>query len=154
MPKTLSISFIFFLLFFTISCAAKEVDESKPLQQQQTNFLEALSGQDLDRVMEFFAGEAVVHITNMPPVEGRENIRGLYENVFRFLLSSEYAPGKINTSESADMAYSTGSVTTSFPGEQGTTEYPGKYLLVWEKLDGEWQIVVYSISNNRAEESS
>lgn len=38
-----------------------------------------------------------------------------------------------------------------FEGDQGRVEYAGKYLLVWEKRAGEWAIVLYSISNNRAE---
>jgi ketosteroid isomerase-like protein len=57
----------------------------------------------------------------------------------------------LRLSGSGDMAYSAGTVPTAFDGEQGLVEYPGKYLLIWERRDGAWSIVAYSISNNQAD---
>lgn len=118
-------------------------------QQRQADFLAAMTAKDLDRVVGHFAEEAVVHIGNMPPIQGREAIQQLYGNVFRFLRASEYGQESIRLSGNADMAYSTGSVTSYFDSEQGLAGYPGKHLLVWVKRGSEWLIVAYSISNNQ-----
>jgi uncharacterized protein (DUF885 family)/ketosteroid isomerase-like protein len=131
--------------------ARHDTPEVAALRRRQQDFLQALAGKDLDKVTALFAEDAVVHIANMPPVEGREAIHRLYGNVFRFLSSADYLPETIRVAEGADMAYSTGRVTTVFAGEQGPVEYPGKFLLVWERRDDAWQVAAYTISNNRGE---
>jgi uncharacterized protein (TIGR02246 family) len=120
-------------------------------QLRQSDFLAAMSARDLERVVEHFAEDAVVQVANMPPIRGRDAIRQLYGNVFRFLSAAEYSPEFIRVSGGADMAYSAGGVTTVFDGQQGPVVYPGKYLLVWEKREGDWLIVVYSVSNNQGD---
>lgn len=127
--------------------------ESDPasLRQRQSDFLEALTAKDPDQVAAHFAEDAVIHIANLPPIHGREAIRQLYRNIFRFLRASTYTPEVLRLSGSGDMAYSAGGVTTAFDGEQGLVEFPGKYLLIWEKRAGTWSIVAYSISNNHSD---
>lgn len=127
--------------------------ERQRLEQRQTDFLAALSARDLDRTIAHFADDAVLHVANMPPIEGRSAIHQFYGNVFRFLSATEPQPEMIRISRGADMAYSPGSVTNVFEGEQGPVEHTGKYLLVWERRDGDWSIAVYSISSNQADPS-
>jgi uncharacterized protein (TIGR02246 family) len=121
------------------------------LQERQEEFIAALLARDADRVSGFFAEDAVVHVANMPPMQGRDAIHRLYENVFRFLRSSEYALRDTRVSGSADMAWSTGSVTTVFEGREGPAEFPGKFLLVWQHRGGAWQVVAYSVGNDRGD---
>ena len=93
----------------------------------------------------------MLHVANMPPVQGREAIHAFYGNVFRFMLESEATPETLQISASGDMAYTTGSVTNSFHSQDEPVRYSGKYLLVWENHDGEWLISVYAVSNNSGE---
>lgn len=125
--------------------------EHEALQQREREFLAALGTRDLEQTTAYFAEDAVLHVANMPPVQGRSAIGQFYGNVFRFLRASQATPERLHVSSSADLAYSVGRVSNLFEGEQGKTEYAGKYLLVWEKRTGEWAIVLYSLSNNRAE---
>ncbi len=131
--------------------AGPELDptaERQRLEQRQGDFLAALSARDLEQVLAHFDEDALVHIANMPPFRGRDAIARLYGNVFRFLKSAEYRPDFIRISECAGMAYSAGSVTTVFIGQDGPVEYHGKFLLVWAKRNDEWLVTAYSISNN------
>jgi len=123
--------------------------EFQRLGQRQDAFLAALSAKDLEQVLAHFDDDALVHIANMPPIRGRDAISQLYGNVFRFLRSAEYRPDFIRASNYGEMAYSAGSVTTVFNGQEGPVEYAGKFLLVWAQRNDEWFAVAYSISNNR-----
>lgn len=124
--------------------------EGPTLQERQAAFLESLVAKDLERVVALFAEDAVVHVADMPPIRGRDAIRRLYGNVFRFLESSEYVPEMLRVSQGVDLAYGTGIVTTVFTEEEGVVEYRGKYLVVWQKRDGVWLAVAYGVSNNGA----
>lgn len=155
-PRTaLCAPVIAMILTLAVGCAhrlpAPSEPESAGLQQRQSDFLEALTAKDPDQVATHFAEDAVIHIANLPPIHGREAIRQLYRNIFRFLRASTYTPEVLRLAGSGDMAYSAGAVTTAFDGEQGLVEYPGKYLLIWERRDGVWSVVAYSISNNQSD---
>jgi ketosteroid isomerase-like protein len=127
--------------------------ERETLQQRQDAFLTALAARDLEQTVTHFAEDAVLHIANLPPVQGRGAIQRFYGNVFRFLSASQPTAETIRVSDSADLAYSVGRVTNVFQGEQGPVEYTGKFLLVWERRAGEWVVAVYSLSNDRPEAS-
>lgn len=121
------------------------------LLQTQNEFLTAISSKQIEQTIEHFTDDAIAHIANMPPIQGRDAIRQLFDNTFRFISSSVYTPERLHISKSAEMAYSTGEVKNIFEGEQGQMEYPGKYLFVWEKREDSWLMVVYSISSNQSE---
>lgn len=146
---------IFALAVSAATCAnrpAVDVDEAREaLQHRERDFLAAMQAKDLESTAAYFAESAVLHVANMPPVEGRTAIRQFYANVFRFLNSSVATPETLRMSSGADLAYSGGRVSNIFQGPQGPVQYAGKYLLVWEKRENVWSVVVYSVSNNRAE---
>jgi ketosteroid isomerase-like protein len=118
------------------------------LQAREASLLAALSALDADGVSAHFADEGVLHVANMPEVRGRDAIRGFYGNVFRFMLASEPTPESARVSEAGDMGYTMGRVVNSFRSEDGSVEYRGKYLLVWERREGEWMAVVYAVSDS------
>ena len=134
------------------SSHAVEVErEREQLELRHDAFLAALTARDLDSTTAHFADDAVLHIANMPPVHGRSAIGQFYGNIFRFMAASEPTPETVSISSGADMAWTTGRVANTFESEEGPVHYAGKYLLVWEKREGDWAIVVYSISNNASE---
>jgi len=125
--------------------------EQDALQRREREFLAAMGARDLERATAFFADDAVLHVANMPALHGRPAIAQFYGNLFRFLRASDAEPERLHVSRSADLAYSTGRVSNVFEGPQGRSEYAGKYLLVWERRAGEWAVVLYGVSNDRAE---
>jgi ketosteroid isomerase-like protein len=124
--------------------------EREALRQRERGFLAALGAGDLERTTAYFAQDAMLHVANMPSLRGRPAIVQFYGNLFRFLRTSEAMPETMHVSASGDLAYTSGRVSNVFRGEQGTSEFAGKYLLIWEKRAGEWEVVVYSISDDGA----
>jgi ketosteroid isomerase-like protein len=141
-------------LILAMSCVHSPVppgDASDDLQQRQESFFTALSTKDSALVVAHFSDDAVLQIANMPPMRGRAAIERFYGNVFRFLSRSESVVEQTQLSASGDLAYSSGAQTNAFDREQGRVEYEGKFLLVWQKVNGEWLIRAYSLSNNQGE---
>jgi ketosteroid isomerase-like protein len=120
------------------------------LEHRQQEFFAAMGDRDLDRTAALFAEDAVAHVAGMPPVRGHEAIRQLFGNVFRFLEATDTALERLHVAGSGDLAYGHGRVTNTFRGDPRPVEYVGKFLLVWERRQGQWQVVAYSISNDSA----
>ena len=119
------------------------------LLERQGDFLEAMASRDVDGIPSLFAEDAVLHVANMPPVEGREAIVRFYGNLFGSLTASNAVVEETHMSAGGDMAYSFGQTTNQFRGPEGTESYAGKFALVWCKIEGEWVIVLYSVSSNQ-----
>jgi ketosteroid isomerase-like protein len=127
--------------------------EWPPLLERQSEFFEAMEAKDADGIAALFSEDAVVHVANMPPVEGREAIRQFYGNLFGFLVASNAVPEETHLSAGGDMAYGFGRTSNEFRGPEGPVGYAGKYALVWYKFGGEWMIVLYGVSSNEPAEA-
>jgi uncharacterized protein (TIGR02246 family) len=119
------------------------------LEARERDFTAALAARDADRMAALFAEDAVLHVANMPPVEGRDSVAQFYGNTFRFLSDSRSTPETLHVSDGGDMAYTTGSVTNEFHRPDGPVEYAGKHVLICRAVDGEWMIALYAISSNQ-----
>jgi uncharacterized protein (TIGR02246 family) len=118
------------------------------LEARQAEYFAAMADRDADRVAGLFAPDGVVHVANMPPVQGQAAIRQFYRNMFGFLTASTLTPEVTRVAAGGDMAFGTGSTSNEFRGPDGAVTYSGKYVLVWQRLEGDWRIAVYSISGN------
>jgi uncharacterized protein (TIGR02246 family) len=118
------------------------------LEAREVSFLGALSARDADGVAAHFAPDGVLHVANMPEMRGQEAIREFYENIFRFMVASDPTPEAARVSETGDMGYTMGRVVNAFRAGDGIAEYQGKYLIVWERRDGEWVVAVYAVSSD------
>ncbi len=122
--------------------------DAAALHARQSEFLGALEARDAARVSEFFTDDAVLHVAGMPAIQGRRAIRSFYDNVFRFLASSEATAGEIRLSAAGDLAYVTGESRNRFQSPGGAQEFQGKFVMVWERRAGEWQVAMYALSND------
>lgn len=142
-------------------CAAQDpaardaaVPERPPaLDERQSEFFGALAAGDADAVAALFTQDAVVHVADMPAIEGRDAIRRFYGNLFGFLVATRSTPEAVRVSADGEMAYSVGRTVNEFRGRDGPVEYAGKYLLVWRREAGEWRIAAYSVSSDAPPES-
>jgi ketosteroid isomerase-like protein len=123
------------------------------LDQRQQAFRAALEARDAERMAALFSENAVLHVANMPPIEGRRAIHRFYQRVFGFLAASNAVIEHTRVADSGDLAYSIGSVRNTFEGADGPVSYAGKYLLIWSRSGHDWTIDVYSISSNQPDPS-
>jgi uncharacterized protein (TIGR02246 family) len=128
--------------------ASPDDSERLGLDQRQAEFVAAVAARDADGTAALFAEDAVLHVANMAPIEGREAIRQFYGNMYDFLSASGATPESTVVSESGDMAYTIGRTSSEFHSPEGTRKFSGKYALVWRELGGDWMIVLYAISSN------
>jgi uncharacterized protein (TIGR02246 family) len=122
--------------------------ERARLDQRQDEFFAAVAARDSNRTAALFAEDAVLHVANMPAVEGREAIRQFYENMFGFLSASSAVPEATRMSASADLAYTVGRTVNEFRRPHGAVEFAGKFVLLWQRSGGEWMITLYGVSSN------
>jgi ketosteroid isomerase-like protein len=128
---------------------AARAGEAAALEARQASFLAAMSARDAEALTAHFAADAVLHVGGMPAVEGRDAIARFYGNVFRFLQATDPTAGPPRLADGGGMAYTLGRVANTFGGADGPVRHEGKFLLVWERRTGEWQVVVYGVSNDR-----
>ena len=116
--------------------AIKVADEA--LQQ-------AIAKGELERIVSFYADDAVLLPTAEPIVTGKDAIRADWRHVLGIPGMQNVSKLKhIDVSRSGDMGYSRGTYRASMVGPNGEalTE-PGKWVSIWKKqADGQWRIVV------------
>lgn len=138
------------------SCAAErnasEALDAKVEEVRQADqaLLRAEEQRDLEGAMAFIAPQAVFQPPGLAPVEGREAIRRFYEQQW-FTLPYGEISGEARTivvAASGDLAYLDGRshLVLEVSGEEVRSE--GKYLAVWQRLEGQWRLVAISWTAN------
>jgi ketosteroid isomerase-like protein len=123
--------------------------EYEGVAQRQADYHAAMAARDADRIAAMFSEDAVLHIANMPPVEGREAIHRFYTRMFGFLSATSATPETLVVSAGGDMAYGTGRTINEFRGPEGPVSFAGKYALIWRKPGDAWLVAIYTVSSNQ-----
>jgi ketosteroid isomerase-like protein len=122
------------------------VAEAGKLLQRDAEWAEAASaGKDVDKIVSYWADDAVVIPQGQPMVEGKDAIRG-------FVTGSLAIPGfrihwvsdKVSFSPDGRMAYMRSTNEMTVPGPTGALmTVPGRGITVWRRdPDGQWRCVV------------
>jgi uncharacterized protein (TIGR02246 family) len=102
----------------------------------------AYQDEDMERVAEFYAEDAVSHVPGLPADVGQEAIKAAYQAFFdTYDLERDFELTDVKLS--GDYATRTGEwtqVLTPTDGSAPITEI-GRCVLGWEKINGEWKIV-------------
>lgn len=127
-------------------CAPAKTDdaaEAERLMQTSREWAKVASTGDMDRVLAYFADDAVLIAERQPPVRGREALRS-------YLAETSKIPGfgiswePIEAKVSGDMGYMIERTRMTMNGPQGqpmTQEFQG--VTIWRKSDdGVWKNVV------------
>ncbi len=110
----------------------------------------AESAQDIDKIMPFWATDAIVQAAGTPQVQGHDAIAALYASFFEGgkLKVFEGTTTEIWASTSGDLACEYGTNRFVLSSPDGDLEDNGKYLAVWRKTDGEWYIQALSFTSD------
>lgn len=136
-----------FILLSFLSCNQKNVDtrtEGEKLMQVSREWSQSASSGDVEKILTYWADDAIVISAGEPVVKGKDQIRKMVEDGFSspgFKISWE--PKSAVISSSGDLGYlleeakitmndSTGNVVTNF-----------QTVTIWKKgADGSWKNVV------------
>jgi uncharacterized protein (TIGR02246 family) len=135
------------ILLTSMACASVGVpaDVQSQILQIDAEWSGAAQARDVDRVLAFWADDAIVFPPGSPPLEGKPAIR-------EFVLKSFQTPGfstswkttNVAVSRVGDLAYAMGTNRVSFTGPDGRqTTVEGKAVTVWRReKEGVWKCVI------------
>ena len=162
MPRTrLILLAALFAMILTTSCDRAGEKDSRAEHQQEIQqahaadeaairaasaaWSQAASAKDLDKVVSFYADDALVLPDKAPAIRGNENFRKDWAPLLALPGPGlSWQTSALEVARSGELAYETGKynfVTTDKKGKP--TDYKGKYLVIWKKQsDGSWKVAV------------
>jgi uncharacterized protein (TIGR02246 family) len=135
------------MLSASIGCAS--AGSPKDVQSQilriDAEWSGAAQGRDVDRVVAFWADDAIVFPPGSPPLEGKPAIREFVAKSFQTPgFSISWKTTNIAVSRSGDFAYATGTNRVGLTGPDGRrVTVEGKAVTVWRReKEGIWKCVI------------
>jgi len=118
-------------------------DEQAIRDAEDVQMLEAAKAKDVERVLSFYADEALNFPPNAPLISGKEEVRAFWSELVENP-NLTWQTTKVEVSRSSDLAYSFGTyglTTSSAEGEP--LDDHGKWVVVWKKQpDGTWAHII------------
>lgn len=147
--------FVFTVILGAIACVAyadnaEEQQARKRIESLQQEWVEAVARGDVDIIVGFYAEDAWFLPAGSPPLHGHEAIRRWWERTLADppWQSLDFGPTEIVFSEDGNLAYDVGTSRTTIAGGDGETVQKGKYLVVWEKIDGDWKVAADTFNSD------
>lgn len=112
-------------------------------------YIEAFNKQDINTLLDFYAGDAVMLGPDHPGVKGKPAIRELLKSMFSVGYSGVKL-GRNSLANLGDLAVDVGYYTANLSNRPGgKREESGKYVTAWRRQsNGEFQITVTVWSTN------
>jgi uncharacterized protein (TIGR02246 family) len=115
--------------------------EEAAIRAGAAEFQSAVTARDVDRLVRFYAPDAVLLMSNSPAVSGTDAIRTSFRDFVNLPgLSFSFTPTRIDIT-GPDAATEVGTYRMSFNGPHGRVTDAGNYVTAWRKIDGQWRIV-------------
>lgn len=109
----------------------------------------AEAAKDIDRVMTFWAPNAVLQVQGAPAIQGTAAIRQAYNGMLPGIAALRSERTAVAIARSGDLAYETGTnfITANTPA--GPTPVTSKYVIVWTRHDGSpWLVQTIAVTGN------
>ena len=144
-------SFLVPALMITAACAptVDRAAEEQAIRDLDREWVAAVAARDTVAIANLYAEDGYFMPPNAPRVDGRGAIRGAWAEMFQMPnVSLTFAPTDIVIAEAGDMAYDIGTYNFGMDGPDGRIEDNGKYVVVWQKVNGEWKIMADIINSD------
>ena len=130
--------------------SAADEQQIRDLEQQ---WLEAVEERNLDAIVDLFAEDGRIMPPNAEVAMGLDSVRKAWGGILELPeLDFSFAPTSVKVAESGDIAYVIGTYQLMFGSEDERVQDTGKYVDVWEKVDGDWKVMVEMYSSNLSPE--
>lgn len=145
----------FVALALTVSCGTATTPVDKAADEQSIRNLAvqwsaAVEKKDLDAIMSFYAPAATAAWPDAPAAHGPEAIRAAWVELLKTPgLVLRFTPERIDVANAGDLAVDFGRVESEFDGPEGRVQDVAKYLLMWQKVDGQWKALYDSFNSNK-----
>lgn len=110
---------------------------------------QAINDGDGETVASLFAPNGRILPPGAPEVQGRAAVES-YANGLAALPNLDFrtTPDVIQPAEAGDYAYLTGTFTLRYGEEGSWVEDSGKYVVIWQKIDGQWLVIVDTFNSD------
>jgi uncharacterized protein (TIGR02246 family) len=129
--------------------------DEKAIRELDAAWSQAAGKMDLERVVAFYAPDGSVVWPDHPAAHGTAAIRSRWAELFKTTsgLYLKFAPERIVVAADRDLASDFGVVHFGFDTPSGPQRETGKYVVVWRREKGKWQ-VLYDCYNMNAPQKS
>jgi ketosteroid isomerase-like protein len=137
-------------LLLCVVCAveAGEAADRTALDAAQQAWVAAFNARDADAMAALTTADVVLLAPNSPPVRGREAVRALWRQAASTARTHVAAENE-ETVILGEFAWSMGSFTHTLPN--GAVVKRGKFLEIWQRVDGQWKVHRDMFSDNAAD---
>lgn len=120
------------------------------IESLQAEWVHAVADGDVDTIVGFYAGHAWFLPDGSPPLHGKDEIRAWWEETLADppFQSLVFGPTEIRFSQAGDMAWDVGTSRSTVARDGEKHEQAGKYLVVWEKIDGDWKVIADAFNSD------
>ncbi|TKW67351.1 MAG: DUF4440 domain-containing protein [Paracoccus denitrificans] len=134
------------------TAAAEQRSDAQAIQTIHEEWADLIAEKDSAAIGALYAEDAVLMAPGEATVEGAHAIaarwaRQLTLDGFDFSLT----PQQLVVSSSGDLAHDRGSYDFAAALPQGAITDTGKYVLVWQKIDGEWKVIADIFNSDPAD---
>ena len=141
---------LFALLLLPSTSLGQSADEQQ-IRDLEQQWADAAEERNLDAIVNLFAEDGRIMPPNAEAAMGRDSVRETWQAILDLPeLDFSFEPTDVNVAESGDMAYVIGTYRLTFQseGQEEPTQDSGKYVDIWEKVDGEWKVTVEMYNSN------
>jgi ketosteroid isomerase-like protein len=124
---------------------AASADE-KAVRDADEAWSKAAGTRDLDKIVSYYADDAIVLPPNEATVTTKEGIRKMWQGLLDSGGTISWTATRVEVAKSGDMAVTTG--TYELAMKDGTKDH-GKYCEVWEKKAGTWKAATDMFSSDQ-----
>jgi uncharacterized protein (TIGR02246 family) len=122
----------------------KLTQDETAIRTASATWSKAAESKDLEKSLLFFADTAILMAPKSPAVEGKENIRKVWQQMLALPGPGlSFSAARVEVARSGDLAWEQGTYefTTRDENAKTTTE-KGTYVTIWKKQpDGAWKVV-------------
>lgn len=112
-------------------------------------FESAVLAGDSTAVAALYTEDAVFLAPGTPRVQGRMGIRSAFARMVGGMTEFDLETDRVEVAESGEIAYEVGSYELAVETPDGATmRDEGKYLVVWEKVDGAWHLAADAFNSD------
>lgn len=154
--KNLFKTFVAAGVLLTGCTSAPKVDvraEADAIRNLEGQWDLAIKASDIDKIVGYFASDAVMMPSNKPMISGIQAIRKSEESSFSDTTSlfKTYTStvDAVEVSASGDLAVARGADRVSQKTARGLDEEKGKWIDVWKKIDGKWKVIVSTWNSDK-----
>jgi len=135
------------LFLSTLICVVSAADSrlEQAVRDQDAQWSKAAESRDLDKLVSFYADDAVVLPAHAAIATTKDSIRKIFQRLLSIPgVALSWKPTNVTVAGSGDLAYSTGTYEMSAPDDTGKPSNDhGKYAAIWKKqADGSWKVAL------------